>query len=771
MNPFLRLFAAGVARFALLGCLTALCTAAPAAGQSGATDDMDIVVTAQKRSEPIEKTPLAIAAFDATFIERRRLDDIKDLVAYAPGFAGNSDDSYIEDLAVRGIVSNDYGIGGEPSIGIFKDGIHQGRTGSAVTSLYDIERGEALRGPQGFLFGRNAISGAISIITRKPALGETNAGIGIGYGEPNRFEADGAVNLPLGAQWALRIAGYRLRTDGWVDNAFTPEHDRIMRQNKAAGRASLLFDNGTLRFWISGEHERRRLDGTPYRAANQDREVLDKIDAALGTQIVIRGGARAVDSELLNPRDDGDITSVTAQADWQLGFATVSAIAGYRGHRFFYEEDYDGTPLPLGIYRQRQSGTYASGELRLVSRDDTPFSWSAGVSAYRETVQSRYSDEADESYICLAGYGYASCDELTQDLFGTAYTPAADGMFVQYNTARNIVTGLSAYGDANYRVLPHLQLGAGLRYTWDRKHFALDVPRSASSLGNIWTFTYFTDGFITDRRAWNGLTPRVFVRWEPSDRMSVYASLALGYKAGGYGSFTVDAPTPIPEFGPVPAGTRPDAFAPEAVWSKEVGVKGHAFNRHLQFDLALFDYVYTDLQTTFYNTATRTQEVINVGKVHGRGVESAVTVRPNRWFDVRASLTWTRTVTSGDRGCTLRDCGGLANPTWASTGIATAHYPLGLNEAYLSAEWTWQGRIREPWDWRDVVHRDPYVAINLVAGYRSGKHWEASVYVQNLFDKVYYQGALNGGDLDPASVWGVSQPRNIGLNLRVRPGD
>ncbi|RYD66216.1 MAG: TonB-dependent receptor, partial [Sphingomonadales bacterium] len=192
----------------------------------------EIVVTAQHRREPIGDTPIAISAFDGSFVHRARLDDIKDLVAFAPGFAGATDDSYIEDLAVRGIASNDYGIGGEPSIGIFKDGIHQGRTGSAVTSLYDIERGEALRGPQGFLFGRNAISGAISVVTRKPELNRWDGVLTAGYGEPDRVELDGAVNIPLGPNWAMRMAGYLLDTDGWIDNAATPGHDRIMRQFK-----------------------------------------------------------------------------------------------------------------------------------------------------------------------------------------------------------------------------------------------------------------------------------------------------------------------------------------------------------------------------------------------------------------------------------------------------------------------------------------------------------------------------------------------------------
>ncbi|QDX25248.1 TonB-dependent receptor [Sphingomonas suaedae] len=727
----------------------------------------EVVVTAQHRREPIGETPIAISAFDGSFVERARLDDIKDLVAFAPGFAGASDDSYIEDLAVRGIASNDYGIGGEPSIGIFKDGIHQGRTGSAVTSLYDIERGEALRGPQGFLFGRNAISGAISVVTRKPEFDRWSGVLAAGYGEPDRVEFDGAVNIPLGPNWAMRMAGYLLNTDGWIDNAATPGHDRIMHQSKAAGRVSLRYERGALNAWIIGEHEHRRLDGTPYRAANADREVIDAIDAALGTRIVVRGDGRSIDSDLLNPRDDGDISSLTAQAELDLGFATLTGIAGYRGHRFVYEEDYDGTAEPFGIYRQFQSGTYASGELRLVSSANGPLSWTVGLSAYRETVNARFTDEADERYICLAGYGYASCGALTQDLFGTVYTPSADGMFVQPNHARNVATGVSAYGDVNYWVLPRLQLGAGLRYSWDRKRFALDVPQTTSSLGNIWTFTYRTDGFVEDARSWQGVTPRLYLRWKAEERVSIYASVSRGYKAGGFGTFTLEAPSPIDDFGLVPTGTRPDAFDPETVWSKELGIKASLAQGRLHFDLVAFDYLYSNLQTNFYNTETRAQEVINIGEVRGRGIEAALTARPATWFDLRSSLTWTRTRTRGDRGCALDDCGGLTNPEWASNGVATFRYPLGPDEASLSIEWMWQGKSREAWDWRGIVRRDPAVVANLVLGYRWGRRVEANVYVQNLFDKLWYQGVLNGGDLDPASVWGVSQPRNIGINIRI----
>lgn len=732
----------------------------------------EIIVTAQRRPEAIVRTPLAISSFSGDLVSHAKLDDIKDLVTYTPGFSGNSDDSYIDGLAIRGIVSNDYGIGGDPSIGVFKDGVHQGRSGSAVTSLFDIERAEALRGPQGFLFGRNAISGAISIVTRKPELDRLGGHIDLGVGETNRIEGEAAINLPLGSHWALRLAGYGVRADGWIDNAFTPGvDDRIMGQRKLAGRASLLYADGPLRITVIGEYEHRKLDGTPYRGSNADREVLDNLDQALGTQVVIRGGPRSVDSDLVDPRDDGSIAGVTAQADLDLGFATLTSITGYRGHDFFYSEDSDGTPLFLSNYAQWQHGNYASQELRLVSPGGGKLTWSVGVSGYREHVTARYRFDASEDLVCRAGFGYADCEALTQDLFGTSYVPAPGGVLADTNEARSTATGWSVYGDLNYTVLPRLELGAGLRYTWDHKRFGLNILPTPSTLGNIWTFPYFTDGFIEGAKTWRGFTPRAFVRLQATDRLSIYASLTRGYKAGGFGTFTIDAPTPVTDYGLVPTGTRPDSFEPETVWSKEVGAKGYLFGRRVQFDVAAFHYVYSNLQTNYYDTQTRTQQVINVGRVHGYGFETALTIRPNRYFDVYGNLTYTRTIKSGDRGCLLADCGGLPNPTWTTSGIATARYPFANGEAYISSEWTYRSRARQDFDWRGITQPDAYTTVNLRLGYKSNAGWEANVYVQNLFDATYYLGTVNGGDLTPANQWGVSQPRNIGINFRWRFGD
>mgnify|MGYP003571111244 FL=1 len=121
----------------------------------------EIVVTATKREESVMDVPLAVQALSGDFLRDANLDDVKDLVNFTPGVTGNSKDSFLDAIRVRGIVTNDFGNGGDPSIGVYKNGFYQGRNGAGVVSLFDIERAEILRGPQNFLFGRNSISCAM----------------------------------------------------------------------------------------------------------------------------------------------------------------------------------------------------------------------------------------------------------------------------------------------------------------------------------------------------------------------------------------------------------------------------------------------------------------------------------------------------------------------------------------------------------------------------------------------------------------------------------
>ncbi|MBT8093009.1 MAG: TonB-dependent receptor plug domain-containing protein, partial [Gammaproteobacteria bacterium] len=154
------------------------------AGTAAAQQIDEVIVTATKRAESIQDVPLAITAFTGDFVKDVNLDDVKDLVTFTPGVTGNSHDSFIDAISIRGVRTQDFGVGGDPSAAFFKNNLYEGRNGAVISSLYDIERAEVLRGPQGFLFGRNAVGGAFSVHTKRPNLdGATDGYVELDAGE------------------------------------------------------------------------------------------------------------------------------------------------------------------------------------------------------------------------------------------------------------------------------------------------------------------------------------------------------------------------------------------------------------------------------------------------------------------------------------------------------------------------------------------------------------------------------------------------------------
>ena len=154
----------------------------------------EIIVTATKRAESVQCVPLAITALSGQLIKDVNLNDVKDLVAFTPGVTGNSQDSFIDAISVRGVRTQDFGVGADPSAAFFKNDLYEGRNGSAVTSLYDVDRAEILRGPQGFLFGRSSIGGAFNVHTTRAKIDSKEASVDLDLAERGHIVAEAAFN-------------------------------------------------------------------------------------------------------------------------------------------------------------------------------------------------------------------------------------------------------------------------------------------------------------------------------------------------------------------------------------------------------------------------------------------------------------------------------------------------------------------------------------------------------------------------------------------------
>jgi iron complex outermembrane recepter protein len=751
-----------------------LVTLAGVPAQSNAAEGVieELVVTVQRRAEALSDVPLAVTALSGEFVRDVNLDDVKDLVLYTPGLTGNSKDSFIDVLNIRGVLTNDFGVGGDPSVSIFKNGLYQGRNGAVVTSFYDMDRAEVLRGPQSFLFGRNSIAGAISVHTRRPDFEGTSGYIDVDVAQRNRLAADGAINVTLTDNLAARLALYSSDEDGYVDDRFDPSNDDLIEQDKKAARLSLRFRNDRTDANFMAEYEDRRQSGSIYRATEEG-ETWETLQDLFGVEL--RGNGRDSDSDLgLGERDDGKVLSLGLEIEHDLGFAKFSSITGFKDHEFSYAEDFDGTPLRINDYAQDQKGTYFEQEFRLVSQDAGPLSWYAGVSYYRENIDALFTQAGDEETMCvyyLSYYGFEGCADYFA-YYGYVFTPNPDGL-VERNRARGKYEGWGAYVDFTYAFSDTLDASLGVRYSYDEKQFKLQAFDVDSELGPFFALGFTTDGFLEDKSDWDKFSPRLVVRWRPDDDWMYYGSITTGYKSGGYGSFSIDPPADFVTelLGLTNDDARPDTFDPEEVVSYELGVKGKFFEGRAAWELAGYYYTYEDLQVTVGGPGILVE---NLGEVDGWGMESTLNLLLNDYVDLYLSAAWADTEATGVQVA----CGSVAEPSDACEGNALPELPEFSYSAVLQgrlpanggswigrAELFGQTKIGGSLENDPAGRQDGYADLTLRAGYRANTGWEVIAYVENVTNELYYDLTVAESGILPAHHFGPSRPRTIGVKL------
>jgi iron complex outermembrane receptor protein len=788
----------------------------------------EITVTATKRAESVMDVPLAITAMSGEFIRDVNLNDIKDLIAFTPGISGNSKDSFLDFVSVRGIRTIDFGNGGDPSVSLYKNGLYQGRTGSAVSSLYDIERSEVLRGPQGFLFGRNSVSGAMNVITAKPDLDEKGGYMELDAGERGILVFEGAVNIPTSDTFALRLSGYHSEEDGYVKNlAGGPD---LIGHDKQAVRLSGRYQTEKLTADVFVEYEDRDQTGTVYRATGSgyDQPVSDDFPEGRGNAFDfhhtnINGGIpvelpsdlRDVNNDnSLDSIDQAEIFAIGMQIDYDLGWATFTSLTGFKDHDYAYVEDFDASPLLIFNYGQDQEGDYFEQEFRLTSSSDGPLSWYAGASFYEEDIDTIFLGQQAEDAYC-AGYWYYSgattcqevfdyynyldsyygntyyCDYYLSYYFGTcSWTGSPDGLINDRNRIIGKYSGYSAYVDLSYEFSDTFDVSVGLRYTYDEKEFSQEVlPDPGNSLLAYKVQTGFStpNGALTDKQDWDEVTWRVVANWHPNDDTLIFGSITTGYKPGGFGSFNIESRVGLPcelPFGLCvadPSTDRPGDFGPETVTSYEVGYKGTIMNGRTQLGVNAFIYEYEDLQAIF-GEGPRTI-VDNVGQVDGTGLEIDVNSVLTDNFNVHVGLSWFDSeatnvqafcgngeVLTGDPNV----CEGNSipwAPEWTAFAVLNAKFPTANGEFFGNIAWSWEDDYRGDWPEKDVIFQR-IRALNqtdIFFGYRR-ENWNVRAYVENVFDGVWYDGNYANDDPDPIIIYaehafGPSRPRTAGIRF------
>ncbi|MDK2758075.1 MAG: TonB-dependent receptor plug domain-containing protein [Blastomonas fulva] len=253
-KPVLR--AIGVPSIALVACLAA----SVSAQEAEATSDQsgEIIVTANKRSENLQDVPISVSAVGGDALEKGRTTQIDELVTKVPNLQLTSTVGENTPIfALRGVSLNDFSLNQSGPVATYYDEVYKGNFALLGIALFDLERVEVLRGPQGTLYGKNTTGGAVNLISRAPKLGETSGYLNLGYGNFDRIDINGAVNTPLGENAALRVAGTFARADGWFRNVLPGEPD-LASVSEYGVRAAHL--------WRDAGHHVLRQDGLRERA-------------------------------------------------------------------------------------------------------------------------------------------------------------------------------------------------------------------------------------------------------------------------------------------------------------------------------------------------------------------------------------------------------------------------------------------------------------------------------------------------------------------------
>ena len=782
-------------------------------GEQDATNLDAIVVTAQSRQQELQDVPIALQVVDQQLLDDVAADNLGDIDAFVPGLVVDAAQPTQPSFRLRGAETSDFGIGTDPAVGVFVDGVYGGRGGGVLLPFVDVERIEVLKGPQGTLFGRNTAAGAISLVTRRPQ-NETEARLRLRLGNYGKQYADAMWNLPTGDNSALRFNALFNHSDGWFQDGATGKD--LGGENVWATRAA----------WQVG------LGENTTALVSWDHESLDQ-NGRVTTGIVPlpaypqRPPVPVDPDDYLDPRDIptySDATNaewrtfdgVTLIVDHALTWGHLTSTTSWRQYDALNQTEEDGTnraDLYIDSVNTESNETFYQ-EFKFAG-SNARLDWVAGASFFKEDA-----DQTSE-----VNTNTAAVDNIVRNL-GVAYELGVpDGslfnftsMLAQMNgipislvgdrwnerfTNTLSTTAYAAFGDVIWRATDKLNLTFGLRYTRDEKDFTwLNTPRNApeleakldllESLGffdalaqmgipitrELLTFDMaFIDPpamvnkgvLVRDKRSWSDFSPRFVVDYHFNDKAMVFGSLAKGYKAGGFNALQI---------GP--------AFENEDVWNAEVGIK-QSFGR-FSYNASLFHYRYDNRQSIRLidpdpnNPVDIPRFVFDTGDLEATGIDFDMRWKVTDAFTLDAQAEWIDSKYKDYVTPEGVDLDGEPTGEPRFTASVGAAYRMSLGDSgdlRLSARHAYRGRTRcnagsdQQGDCGVNALLDigePRERTDVRVGWTSPQGtWSWAVYGNNIFDNQYVKG-LNTYGRGPLGVVGatISEPRTYGMEVAVK---
>ncbi len=602
-----RVLAPSALAVAVASALTATAPQALAQGDQGRVGLEEVIVTAQRRAEGLQEVPISVQAFDTQRILDLGAQDIADIGVFTPNVEfsrGVNQPRYF----IRGIGTDDFGVGADPAVGVYLDGVYIGRTGGSKMALNDIERIEILNGPQGTLFGRNAAAGAVQYVTKKPVdahEGWARATVG----NYERYQFEGVYNMPLTDSLFWRTGALWNTRDGYVENNFTG--------NDVADEGNWSINTQLL--WQPTDRLELR-----WRAEYDEIDQYSR--AASSATLGLRDNAAGFEDigSIADFDETRELWGTMLHLNYDLSDTTTFiSISSYRTYDTENPEDKDGQTNPefdfddLNIEDNEQW----SQEFRFEGTVGEKFSWLGGAVYFKEEAKQRSGINIDTRAVDrlivegevgipydlapYPGFGFDiawAADpnfSVLPRVFDSGAEALAAGRYTENVDVEGDYESWAVFADATYSLLDNLDLTLGIRYTEDEKEFGRNVVLNDFGMffafeetrvdanGNLIpldpaTYPQGTQGTFVQKEKWDDTTGRVVLDYRVTDDVLLYASWAEGYKAGGFNSASPRADDP--------------PFDPEEITTWELGIKSSWFDNTLRFNAAYFDYEYDNLQ-------------------------------------------------------------------------------------------------------------------------------------------------------------------------------
>ena len=734
----------------------------------------EILVTARKRVESIQDVPVAVSTFSEQQIERQTIQEFTDFQAQMPGLYVRTEqhDPSIARVSIRGQQQADSLLTTDASVGVYVDGVSLPRQAGLNSNLFDLERIEVLKGPQGTLYGRNTTGGAVNVIARKPDYEGVHGYLTGSFGNENYTQFSGAINLPLSDTAAARLAVQKTDQDGWGQSRLTGQE--YYDQDELFVRGSLMLDPSErvnillqvdyLDIDEGGAIEKllqpggNLTNGLPFTGAlSAGTELLgpaasfeDQVNAGFAA---LQGFA---DGDLYNTDGDAD---KFAEATLYGGGLTISvdltdniefkSVTGYRNWETSQLLDLDGTPFVLLHPVLAVDADFFSQELQLSGSTDN-LEWVFG--------------------------GYYSLEEGVDG----SQTLAVAAI----NPTRNITEGevtntsIAVFAQGTYSISDSLNLTAGVRWTEEEKELTNKNRLEDAASGTLLACRVPPGNIPLDQCAVDSSDKFSDPSWllsldyRISDQLMVYASNSRGFRGGGQNLRADGADV---------AAAQP--FAPETATSYEVGIKGDFADSLLRLNAAAFFVDYEDIQQTIIVPGSAAGSVVtvltNAAEAEIKGFEVEAWLNPTENFSLFATagfldFEYKDFSSFAQDGVTLVDRSdeGTTLPDWQVSLSAQYNVPVGDNELGFQLDYFWTDDYNtDPSSTLpDDVSQDAFGRWNARIDYRMPGDLTISAWGKNLTDEEYITTTTDFTGNLGWTISVVGAPRSFGITVNKKFG-